>query len=232
MADIGEFSGFSPKGIGFLKALEENNNREWFNEHKSDFKEHVTPPSQSFVKTLGERLSDALDGIIFDPSTRAGSSLMRIYRDVRFSRDKTPYNPRLGFIFWEDGGKRMERPGFLVRLDAHGGQVMGGMYRFPKPVLKSYRKAVASEETGGMLVEAIRNVESQEGFEVGGTHYKRVPKGYDAEHPRAKLLLHNGLYASSPKIRPSLLTRSELVDVCFEYCKKISPIYGWLVSLL
>ena len=83
------FSGFPAEGLTFLAGLEANNNREWFNDHKDDYIQFVQEPMAAFVAALGPRLQDISPGIEYDTRTNGSGSMMRIYRDTRFSNDDT-----------------------------------------------------------------------------------------------------------------------------------------------
>ncbi len=226
------FTGFPKEGLGFLAELKENNYREWFNERKNDYQELLVKPAQSFVVALGNRLTSISEDMVYDTRTNGSGSILRIYRDIRFSKDKSPYNTRLRVRFWEGPGKKKERPGFFVGMDETGGGIHGGLWTFPKPLLEKYRESVLDDDSGTKLVKAIDEIKSIKGYKIGGEHYKRVPRGYDAEHPRAELLRFNGLYVSSPKIPVSVLKKPELVDVCFEHIQRMVPIHEWLVQLM
>lgn len=97
--DLKTFSGFPREGISFLADLAGNNNREWFQANKKLFHEQLQKPAQQFVISLGLRLQEISPGIRFDPSTNGSGSLMRIYRDTRFSKDKTPYKTNISMAF-------------------------------------------------------------------------------------------------------------------------------------
>ncbi|MFW9863527.1 MAG: DUF2461 domain-containing protein [Candidatus Thorarchaeota archaeon] len=232
MEDIQAFTGFPKEGLGFLAELKENNYRDWFNERKNDYQELLVKPAQSFVVALGERLTSLSEDMVYDTRTNGSGSILRIYRDVRFSKDKSPYNTRLRIRFWEGPGKKKERPGFLIGMDETGGGIHGGLWMFPKPLLEKYRKSILNNKSGAKLAKAVDKVRSLKGYNLGGERYKKVPRGYDANHPRAELLRFNGLYASSPKIPVSILKKPELVDVCFEHILKMTPIHEWLVQLM
>lgn len=231
MDDIQAFKGFPKEGLGFLAELKENNYRGWFNERKNDYQELLVKPAQSFVVALGERLTSISEDMVYDTRTNGSGSILRIYRDVRFSKDKSPYNTRLRVRFWEGPGKKKERPGFFIGIDETGGGIHGGLWQFRKPLLEKYRKAVLDNVSGTKLVKAVDKVGSLSGYSIGGEHYKKVPRGYDADHPRAELLRFNGLYAISPKIPISVLKKPELVDVCFQHILRMTPIHEWLVQL-
>jgi uncharacterized protein (TIGR02453 family) len=206
MSDIQEFSGFPRQGLQFLADLGKNNNRDWFEAHKGDYRSYVLEPAQAFVFALGERLRLLSPQISYDTRTNGSGSIMRIYRDLRFSKDKTPYHPNLRIIFWEGGGKKTENPGFFFGMDAAGAALYGGMHTFPRPMLGAYQDAAADDDLGRQLEAALVSVGRGGDYAVGGEQYKRVPRGFDPGHSRADLLRYKGLHARSPVIEPATLT--------------------------
>jgi uncharacterized protein (TIGR02453 family) len=225
------FPGFPPEALHFLRELAANNNREWFQAHKDDYLQYVLEPAQHYTLALGERLREISAGITYDTRTNGSGSILRIYRDTRFSKDKTPYNTHLRVVFWEGARKKMENPSFFVRMDPAGVGLYTGLHRFPKPVLAAYRDAVVDPELGADLSDALAAVRAAGDYTVGGEHYKRVPRGYDADHPRADLLRHDGLYAHATVAGPEVITTPSLVDACFEHLRNLAPLHLWLVRL-
>jgi uncharacterized protein (TIGR02453 family) len=228
---MNEFNGFPNEGLQFLRELKSNNNREWFQARKSIYTDSILEPAQDFVVALGERLKVLSPGFQFDTRTNGSGSIMRIYRDVRFSKDKTPYKTNIGIVFWEGSRKKMENPGYFLHFDSEGGNVYAGHHQFHKSFLASYRQAVDDLTLGKDLEKAIEEVQMTGQHEVGGEHYKRVPRGYDPDHARADLLRHNGLWAKSPTISAESLGDSGLVDLCFNYCQDMLPLHQWLVTV-
>ena len=112
MTEVQPFYGFPREGVQFLEDLAHNNNREWFEAHRQDYREHLLAPAQSFVIALGQELKSISSAIEYDTRTNGSGSIMRIHRDVRFSKDKTPYYTYLRVVFWEGGHKKMENPSF------------------------------------------------------------------------------------------------------------------------
>jgi uncharacterized protein (TIGR02453 family) len=225
------FSGFPPEGIQFLEELPNNNNRDWFEAHREVYQTGLVKPAQAFVIALGERLKTLFEGITYDPRTNGSGSLLRIHRDVRFSADKSPYKTNLGIIFWQGKRRRTENPGFFFHLDAYNGVMYAGIHVFPKPLLEVYRHAVIDDHLGSELIAAIDAVQHAGDYAVGGTHYKRIPRGYDATHARADLLYHNGLYATSPHIPREVVMQPDLLEVCFTHCCNMLPLHQWLVKM-
>jgi uncharacterized protein (TIGR02453 family) len=231
MSDIPAFSGFPREGLQFLAELAENNNREWFQARKQIYLTQLMEPAQAFVVALGLRLKELSPYIIYDVRTNGTGSLMRIYRDTRFSKDKTPYKTNVSMMFWEGAGKKTQNSGFYVRIEPAGAGIFVGQHTFPKPVLGAYRDAIVDDRMGAELEAALAAVRTAGPYQTGGEHYKRVPRGYDPEHKRADLLRYNGLYGYAPAIAAQHLTSPELVDLCFEHCRNLAPLHHWLVRL-
>ena len=225
-----EFNGFPKAGLQFLSDLAENNNREWFTAHKSDFQELLVKPAQAFISAMGPRLETLSPNIRYDTRTNGSGSMTRIYRDTRFSKDKTPYKTWMGIAFWEGDGKKNEKPGYYFGLSQEGCGIHVGMYGFPKPLLEAYRNAVVDDELGPALEDILETIQAA-GYAVEGKHYKRVPRGFDKEHPRADLLLYNTLYSSSPELAADVVTTPQIIDVCFDYFQQFAPLQQWLVKV-
>lgn len=231
MNQLPTFTGFPPAALGFLADLAANNHREWFEAHKATYRTAILEPALAFTLHLGERLQTLATGITYDLRTNGSGSIMRIYRDVRFSPNKSPYKTNLGIVFWEGVGKKTESPGFYFHMEAGIATISAGLYRFPPPVQTAYREAVADPKMGSVLASALDDVRGA-GYSVGGEHYQRVPRGYDRAHPRADLLRHNGLYTTSPPIEPAVLGSPELVEVCFAHCRAMAPVHQWLGEMM
>jgi len=225
------FVGFPEKGLRFLSELKKNNNRDWFEERKDDYRQAVAQPAQAFVVALGRRLQSISKGVIYDTRLNGSGSVMRVYRDTRFSKDKTPYKDWLGVLFWEGKRKKMENPGYYVHIDPQGSFVGAGHYHFPKSFFDAYREAVADPKTGKQLEQILAGIEKTKGLLLGGERTKRVPRGFDAEHPRAELLKHKGLYAYTEPIPRKQLKTPEFVDYCYGWCKKMAPLQNWMVKV-
>ena len=228
------FTGFPREAIAFYRDLMENNDTGWFQEHKEQYQRFVLEPSKAFILAMGERLSEISPNIIADTRTNGAGSLFRIYRDVRFSKDKRPYKTYLGIYFWEGNRKKLENPGFYFHLDPAQSSLMlgAGMYIFPRQILEPFRQAVIDQKMGPTLTEAVRQVTARGHYQMGGQHYKRIPRGYDDAHPNVEYLLHNGLWVSFENSLPEELYSSRLLDYCVEKFRDMDPIQRWLVHML
>ena len=230
MADS-TFAGFPREGLAFLADLAENNDRDWFKPRKDTYTRLLVEPAQDFVIALGRRLRSISEDIRYDTAANGRGSLMRIYRDIRFSRDRSPYKTNLGIIFWEGEGAKTERSGFYVHIVPDGATVMGGQHRFAKGMLEAYRQAVVDDELGAELIEVLQEIAASGDYGIGGAHYKRVPRGYPADHPRAELLKYDALWASARPIAPDVLCSPAIVDVAYAQCLAMARLHRWLVRV-
>ena len=156
-------------------------------------------------------------------------SLFKINRDVRFSKNKSPYKTNMGIWFWEGRRKRMECSGFYFHFEDQKLLFGTGFYMFPKNLLTQYRDAVVDKELGPELGKAVKKV-SGKGYQVNGKHYKRIPQGYDADHPNAEFLLYNGLHAMVEEKIPQEFYSETLVDYAFAHYKNMLPLHRWLMK--
>jgi len=221
------FEGYSEDSLSFLATLRENNDTGWFNAHKIDYQELLLEPARLFVEALGDELKKIAPDVHAEP--KVNRSLFRINRDTRFSKDKNPYKTHHAVWFWEGVGPRMECSGFYFHMDPEKLLLGVGLHTFPKDLLAAYRKRVDNRATGETLANIIDTLTSQ-GAPVGGLHYKRVPRGMDADHPRADLLKHNGLYAGFESPIPDELYSGDLIAYCMERYRMTLPLHRWLLE--
>lgn len=231
MKQIGEFTGFSQQALDFLNELANNNNKAWFDEHKQIYEQEILAPAPAFVAALGERLKAISPDIEYDTRSNGSGSMMRIYRDTRFSDDKTPYKTNVAFAFWQGPRKKMENPSFGFQFGTWGAGLYAGQWAFPKDLLPRYQEAVDHETTGQALAAVIQQVRNAGAYTIEGEQYAKVPRTYAPDHPRADLLRYKGLYVSSPQIDRATLCTPALVDVIFEHCRKMAPVQQWLVQV-
>ncbi len=189
------FDGFPKASLTFLAELEENNHKAWFEANKKRYQKELLEPAQRFVAAMGTALKAIVPEIQYDTRTNGSGSLMRIYRDVRFTADKTPYKTNLSGLFWQGPGKKNASSAFGFRLQALGMDLMAGIFSFPKPLLAAYQEAAADDRRGPALAQIVAALKESGDYDVYGEQYKRVPQGYHADHPRAELLKYKGLYA-------------------------------------
>jgi uncharacterized protein (TIGR02453 family) len=223
-----DFKGFSTETITFFLQLSQNNNKSWFEAHRQQYEQAVMSPSRTLVEALGSRLATIAPGVHADP--RVNHSLFRINRDVRFSKDKSPYKTYFALLFWEGQGPKLECSSFYFHVEPPNLLLGAGIYIFPDHILKAYRQAVIDPDQGPALAGALQAVQ-EAGFSVDGKRYKRVPRDHPADHARADLLMYNGLTAGFNSEIPEVFFTPELVDYCFENFRAMLPLHNWLVQL-
>jgi uncharacterized protein (TIGR02453 family) len=224
-----DFTGFTQKCLTFFEELAENNDKLWFDEHRDDYEHYVLGPAREFIVVLGDRLKAIAPGIQADP--RVNKTLFRINRDIRFSNDKTPYKTHLALWFWEGNRPRMECSGFYFHLEPSKLLLGTGLYCFPKDMLEAYRQAVVHPREGKALAQALYKVKGTGTYSIGGKHFKKIPSGYDANHPQAEFLLYNGLHAAVDCPIPAEIFSAGLVDFCFSHFNNMLPLHRWLLAL-
>ncbi|MFC1828684.1 DUF2461 domain-containing protein, partial [Thermodesulfobacteriota bacterium] len=223
------FNGFSIETIRFFEKLKDNNTKEWFDAHREEYESFVKIPSVQFVVDMGEKLRHLTSEIKAIP--KVNKSLFRINRDTRFSRDKRPYKTNLGIWFWEGERKRMECSGFYFHI-GDGKLMLGvGIHTFSRELLNLYREAVVDKDLSPKLRKTVNKV-LKEGYVIGGKHYKRTPRGYDAGHKQAEFLLHNGLFAMIENDIPDALFSPQVIDHAFLHYKKMFPLHEWLIKVV
>ena len=226
MSDNNKFTGFPKETVDFYAQLMENNSRLWFDKNRTVFDDIVIPSARNFVVSMGERLHKISPSLVADP--RIDKSIFRIHRDTRFSKNKAPYKTHLGIWFWENALKKSDSFGFYFQLSPPHILLAVGMHYMPSPSLATYRKAVADDKLGPALARAINTVRKNGKLELGGSHYKRVPRGFDPDHKRADLLKHSGVYFYQEMTIPKAVHTSRLIEFCFKRFEQMAPIHKWL----
>src|SRR6058998_1241936 len=166
---------FSPPFFTFLKDLKKNNNREWFTRNKRRYEKQLLEPSLRFVKDVAPRLRTISPYLVADPKP-FGGSLFRIYRDIQFSKDKSPYKTNVAMQFWhEKGGKKIHAAGLYLHLSPGQSFAGAGIWHPDPATLNKVRRAIVSRP------EAWRRVK-ESGLKVEGESLKRPPAGFDPNH--------------------------------------------------
>lgn len=176
---------FTPAVFAFLKELEENNNKQWWEENKDRYISVIREPAKEFIADFGERLGGLSDHFTADTRTNGGS-LMRPYRDVRFTKDKTPYKTNIGIQFRHEMGKDVHAPGFYVHIERGECFAGVGMWNPETKVAYKIRDAIYEDPNGwkkASKYKVFTNV-----WDLGDDEDERlmrVPKQYDSEFPYA-----------------------------------------------
>ena len=227
---MADFPGFPADTRAFLLDLRENNTRDWFAANKSRYESDVKAPALAWVSAMGARLQSLDPELVVDLRANGSGALMRVARDTRFSKDKSPYKTNIAMMWWHGSGKKMQHPAFGMQITPDGADLMAGMFHFAKPMLTAYRGAVADDELGAALHEAATAVEAA-GYPLSGQHYKTVPRGFDKDHPRREWLKFNSLHSSIMGIDWDDVMSPAFIDICFIHFRRMAPILHWLVRV-
>jgi len=222
-AALPDFPGFPPEAMRFLGELRDHNDRDWFAAHRATYDQAIRGPGESLLAAL----EPALGGLTGRP---VRGKIFRIHRDVRFSKDKRPYNAHLHIAFpaRSDGGAGA--CGFFFALEPERVLLGAGGFDFSGPVLDAYRAAAADPKRGAGL-EAILAKLAQGGLRVEGAELKRVPQPYAQDHPRAALLRRKGLNAWRDIADPRIITGEGLFAETLATYRTLAPLVEWLAAL-
>ena len=172
------FDGFPRETVTFLGQLTAHNDRDWFQAHRTDYEQYWVAPAKAMVSAMTPHFAAFAPGVHCEP--RINGSIFRLNRDTRFSKDKTPYKTQVDLWFWEGDNRGRENAGYFFRLTPQGLLLGAGMHGLQKVPLQKYRDAV---DVGGAALQGILDDIQGAGFGVMGESGKRVPRGYDKEHP-------------------------------------------------
>lgn len=215
-----DFAGFPDETAAFLNGLKANNNRQWFAANKPLYERSVKRPAEQFCAAVADGLQ-ALTG------TTHRSKIFRIHRDLRFSRDKTPYNAHLHISFIPEG-ESLSPPCWFFGLDPDRLTLGAGLFAFDKPSLEAFRRRVAGKD-GSALAERLRSLE-RDGIRLGKPELKRLPAGYPPDHPRADLLRRKSLAVWQDLGDGHAATSPQIVKTCLASFARLKPVYDWLLE--
>jgi uncharacterized protein (TIGR02453 family) len=171
---------FSPELFSFLKALKKNNERDWFKANKSRFEGAVKEPALEFITEFGPYLHKLSPHFVASAKP-VGGSLFRIYRDTRFSKDKTPYKTHTGIHFRHEAAKDAYAPGFYLHLEPGGSFIGAGLWHPDTATARAIREAIV--ERPAAWKKAVHRKAFTDHLHLAGDSLKRPPRGVDKEHP-------------------------------------------------
>ena len=218
----------TPELFSFFTELKTNNNQAWFQANKQRYESQVREPLLRFITDFGLRLAEISPHYLADPR-KSGGSLFRINRDVRFSKDKSPYKTTAGIQFRHESGKDVHAPGFYLHLEP-GGVFMGaGIWQPDNKALGKIRDAIVDNP------DLWQQVKSDDAFAkiftLGGDSLKRAPKGYDPEHPLIDDLKRKDFIAST-SLTEVEACEADFIDRFADMCRTTSPFMAFLTTVI
>ena len=183
------FSGFPPDALKFLKALKRHNDRAWFQPRKEQFDRFLREPMLVLIGEINQQMMRFAPDYVTDPP----KAIFRIYRDTRFSHDKTPYKTHVAAVFSHRSLPRNLGAGFYFQVSTEKVGIGGGIYRPGPDILKKLRGGFAEDPS--LLQKEIRSIAAKKkAGRFEGDQTARIPKGFDPAHPAADLLKYRSLF--------------------------------------
>jgi len=223
-----EFAGFPADFFRFFKQLKKNNNREWFNENKTRFQESVLEPMSMFIVAMQPRLMKISGHYVADPKIHGGS-MFRIYRDTRFSKDKTPYKTHAACQFRHEAGKDAHAPGFYIHIDTDQVFFCGGIRTPPSTKLNKIRDFIADNARSWARIKNARKVVDVGGIQ--GDSLKRAPRGFNEEHVHIEDLKRKSFYVMT-ETSPESAAKPGFVDEVTEGFTRAAPLNRFICDAL
>jgi uncharacterized protein (TIGR02453 family) len=209
---------FGDDTFAFLRELKRNNDREWFNANKDRYEESVKEPFLQFINDVGPALRKVSPNLVADPRP-TGGSMFRIHRDIRFSKDKSPYKTHVGAHF--PLGKGTGGPGYYLHLEPGECFVAGGMWMPEPAALQGIRERIA--ERPAEWKKARGDLDRDDNA------LKRPPRGFDPEHAMIDDIKRKSFTASVP-ISDAQMKRADLTKAFVRSCERISPLMKFLAA--
>jgi uncharacterized protein (TIGR02453 family) len=219
---------FGPGLLKFLKELSRNNEKAWFEKNKARYEAEVREPALELIRAFRPRLARISPHFVAS-DRKVGGSMMRIYRDVRFSKDKSPYKTNLGIQFRHEAGKDVHAPGFYFHVDPTDCFLGAGMWHPESGALKAVREAIAADRAGWKKVrdgKAFRNR-----WDLRGDSLKRAPKGFDPEDPMIEDLRRKDHIAVAD-LDPEILTSPDLLKTLTDHFRAAKPYMAFQAKAL
>jgi len=215
---------FTPEFFRFFRELEKNNNREWFHTNKGRYEEVVQEPALQFIRDAGVRLKKVSPYLVGDAKP-FGGSLSRIYRDIRFSPDKSPYKTHVGIHFSHAKAEGMEHsPGMFLHLGSGESGAYSGVWRPESPELKKIRDRIVAEPEGWKKVLQSR-------VQLDGESLQRPPAGYDPKHLFIQDLRRKD-FVGAQSFRDSEVASPQFLGTFIDACVAMDPLNRFLAKAM
>ncbi len=222
------FAGFPRGTLSFLASLKRNNNREWFQARKDRYEAEFVAPALRFIEAMQrplQSISPCLEAI----PKKTGGSLMRIYRDTRFSKDKLPYKTNIGIHFRHTAGRNVHAPGCYVHIEPKNVFLGVGTWRPESASLARIREHLA--EHPDLWKKAVGSKAFRARFELAGEKLKRPPRGFDAEHRYIEDIKRKD-FMGACQLEEQALYRPELVEETIAIFRAARPLLRFLCEAM
>ena len=221
------FNGFPKKGLAFLNKIIVNNSKEWLDANREEYERVIVAPNKAYVEEMGEHLQILVPTINAIPNTN--KSLFRIYRDARFHLND-PIKTRIGIIFWQGSGHRMQSSSFYMHYDPQEVFVATGIRNFKPTLLKTYREYIQNEERRTELHEILEALKTK-GYMIPEVKYKRMPRECKTEDSHSYLYLMGAIYAYTSFAPDKIFHSEAIIERNFKIYEEMFALQQWLYEL-
>ncbi len=221
-------SPFSKDTFKFLRELDRNNNKPWFEKNRQRYLDQVRDPFMAFIKDLNPRLK-AVSNYYHGVEKTNGGALFRIYRDTRFSKDKTPYKAWAGARFTHTEGGRQGAPIYYLHVQPDNVFFAAGIWHPPTPMVNRIRTFIQNNPGAWKKFTAERAFKRQ--FHWGGEQLKRPPRGYDPEHELIDDLRRKDFVVTSALTEEQVLG-GRFASLVVNRCQQAAPLVDYLCAAL
>jgi len=221
------FQGFPKEGLALLLDIAQNNTKEWFEANRERHNRTIVVPNRAFVEEMGEHLQLLVPTINALPKTN--KSLFKIYRDSRFHPTE-PIKTKIGIIFWQGGGHRMQSSSFYMHYEPHALFWAAGIRNFKPPLLSSYRDYIQNPLVREELHHILETLRTQ-GYHIPTPHYQRCPHGMDCNDTHSYLYRYRAMYAYTSAKPNRTFHSSRIIDRSFKIYEAMLPLQQWVYQL-
>ena len=219
---------FNHQTVDFLHELTDNNNRDWFEDNKLRYENHVRGPALRFIEDMAAGIK-AISPHFLVSAKKSGGSMMRVYRDTRFSKDKAPYKTNIGIQFRHERGKDVHAPGFYFHVAGDGCFLGAGIWRPDSSSLGKIRDRI--DERPGEWANARDDRNFSRRFVLSGDSLKRGPAGYPSDHPLLEDLKRKDFIAVRNLELPDIFAPNLITSVAESYATA-TPFMRFLCAAL
>jgi uncharacterized protein (TIGR02453 family) len=221
------FVGFPKKGLDFLDQILINNSKEWLDEHRNEYEELIVEPNKAYVEEMGEHLQILVPTINAIP--KINKSLFKIYRDARY-HPLDPIKTRIGIIFWQGGGHRMQSASFYMHYDAQEVFIATGVRNFKPKLLATYREYIKDVEKRKQLHTILEALKAK-GYMLPEPDYKRLPLGFSKEDKYVYLAKYKAIYMFITYVPDDIFCSEEVLMKNFKIYEEMCPLHEWVHEL-
>lgn len=225
---MSNFAGFPKDTLAFLEDLKANNTREWFTANKERYERSFLEPSLALIRQLEKPLAKIAPMLRVE-AKKVGGSLMRIYKDTRFSNDKTPYKTNIGIQFRHTAGKDVHAPGIYFHVACDECFVGAGIWKPEAEPLKQIRQRIQSNPS--TYTRAITNKKFSSLYSLFDDRLKSAPRGYAKDDPMIDELRRRS-FIGGANLTPTQIQSKELTDLIVERVRAAKSLMAFLCEAL